>query len=70
MVRLKGGRLGICNAPSHLFQFHNGSIKSEFYPDDMVGVVRFQFHNGSIKSVKRRACDTLYVHVSIPQWFD
>ena len=52
MVRLKVEAEEKIREQYHLFQFHNGSIKSSRYSereaDDEMFV--FQFHNGSIKS--------------------
>ena len=39
-----------------MFQFHNGSIKSDMSGYEITEEHRFQFHNGSIKS-------KLYVHL-------
>ena len=49
------GRLKVCRVVNvrgnkHLFQFHNGSIKSKPVYRSVIEDAVFQFHNGSIKS--------------------
>ena len=70
MVRLKDNGQTRSKLDIHVFQFHNGSIKSEAFDAAKWTNEEFQFHNGSIK--RRRPnfhCDASW-SVSIPQWFD
>ena len=50
MVRLKGALSEYYPQDSLMFQFHNGSIKSQMYTSHLWQRQQFQFHNGSIKS--------------------
>ena len=49
MVRLKDGGDEMILEIRDLFQFHNGSIKSQIKELDSIAQFTFQFHNGSIK---------------------
>ena len=49
MVRLKGDLELVHLRNSFVFQFHNGSIKSDWRGNSRTDRFEFQFHNGSIK---------------------
>ena len=50
LVRLKAETPEVTQVPEEMFQFHTGSIKSEFDNEFDAMNFEFQFHTGSIKS--------------------
>jgi len=51
------------------FQFHSGSIKTDWHKLYHAAAAQFQFHSGSIKTVFAVVTSALML-VSIPLWFD
>ena len=70
LVRLKVKHNNDEMTPYIEFQFHTGSIKSLRRILHPRMIYMFQFHTGSIKSVVAPYQVLVYVHVSIPYWFD
>ena len=53
MVRLKDSRIHPSLLATQKFQFHSGSIKSQWVGIDIDEEAQFQFHSGSIKRKNR-----------------
>ena len=70
MVRLKVAAAALVAVLSLLFQFQNGSIKSQMQAARELGILQFQFQNGSIKSNDLQNTSQSPYPVSIPKWFD
>ena len=69
MVRLKVHSIVVLNGTVVLFQFHNGSIKSQLA--DFIHSVDSRFNSTMVRLKAVLPCPCLgFGCVSIPQWFD
>ena len=70
MVRLRVKHSTLFRAPSPLFQFQYGAIKSSFAGGGMASNNLFQFQYGAIKRVSLLQWLMHQYRISIPVWCD